>query len=446
MELTDQAYHLIGIGGIGMSGLAHILVDMGGVVTGEECQRNFLTRALEKRGVRMILPPLDKQTIVYSSAVSFDHETLQRAKRGSLSILHRSELLATLMRRKRSLLVAGTHGKSSISALLSHLLSYAGLDPSFAIGGVAPTLSRNGRYGAGPYFVVEADESDGSFLRYSGEGGILTNIEEDHLDHWQTREQLIEGFVQFLQQMTNVDLLFWCRDDPILRKMELSGVSYGIDPHSEVRMLSCQRSEQGVTFSAKYGQRVIRRLFIPTLGIHQGVNALAVLGLSLRLGIQERVIRQAFLTFQGVYRRLQKKGERDGVILYDDYAHHPTAIDTTLFALKEVVGSKRVIVIFQPHRYTRTLHLFDQFCRAFAYSDICVITEIYAAGESLSLSVSGKMLLDHLTAPRERYYIERAALRDALSSVVRPGDVLVTMGAGDITRFAEEWLGRGGEE
>ncbi|MEM8727780.1 MAG: UDP-N-acetylmuramate--L-alanine ligase [Chlamydiota bacterium] len=429
-----QRFHFLGIQGIGMSALARILLDRGIPVSGSDLSD---ISSLEALGVKRLETLPAQGTIVYSSAIPSDHPTLTAARKEKRSVFHRSELIHRLLKGKKGLLVAGTHGKTSTSSLLSWTLISAGLDPSFAVGGILQNLQKNGGYGTGDLFVLEADESDGSFLNYEGEGAIVTNIEQDHLAFWKNETRLTEGFQTFIARVRDKKLLFWCNDNPLLKKIGPPGTSYGKE--GDLSLVSCQQQGEKTFFSARFEGEVYRQIELPLMGEKLALNALAVFGLSLRLGISEEEIRKAFFTFKGIKRRHEKIGEIDSITIYDDYAHHPTEIKALLKSLKKRGKKGRLIALFQPHRFSRTQELFSDFKGAFDSADLLILTSIYPAGEEPIPGVTGKTLFKRIDKGKA-LFLEKESSLDYLVKILLPGDTLVTIGAGDITEFGPELL------
>ncbi len=423
-----KSFHFLGVGGIGMSALAHILLEKGIPISGSDI--NDIS-SLEKLGVKRSETLPKQGTIVYSSAIKENHPSLILAKKNNLPILHRSELIKVLLEGKKGLLVTGTHGKTSTSALLTWVLYSAGENPTFAVGGILKNLQKNGGYGTGEYFTLEADEGDGSFLRYEGEGAIITNIEKEHLDYWKTEKKLIEGFQTFCSRIKNKRLLFWCIDDPLLAKLKPPGISYG--NKGSLKLLSTLQKGKETIFSAEFKGKIYTDINLPLMGEKLALNALAVFGMALKLGIQEKEIRKAFLTFQGVKRRQEKIGVINRITIYDDYAHHPTEIKALLKGLKKGLGKGRLIALFQPHRYSRTKELLSEFKRAFESADLTIITSIYPAGEMPIPGINGKRLFKEIQGG-DALYLEKEKLLSYLPKMLLPGDILVTIGAGDITK------------
>jgi UDP-N-acetylmuramate--alanine ligase len=424
----SETYHFIGLGGIGMSALARILLQKGKVVQGSDSKASQLLEELQKEGAKVRVGHIgDATKVIYSSAIQDDHEELKQAKQKSLPLLHRSDLLHALMQGSKPLLVTGTHGKTTTSALLASVLVEAGWDPSFVIGGIHLDWKTNGRAGSGEYFVAEADESDGSFLKTIGFGAIVTNLDNDHLDYWKTPEKLEAAFGEFCAQ-ANPDYLFWCGDDPRLAQLNPKGISYGFGEGNLLQVCS--------PFSIVWDGVEYRDIALNLLGRHNMLNAAAVFGLCLRLGVPEVAIRSAFGHFAGTGRRLEWKGKnRHGIDVYDDYGHHPTEIRATLQALREKVHERRIVAVFQPHRYSRVRDLFEEFPGCLEGADLAIMTDIYSAGER---EIEG--LNDRFRASMGVLYTPREGLEAFVAEKLLPHDVVVTFGAGDITKSGPEIL------
>jgi len=435
-------YHFIGIGGIGMSALARIALRKGYRVQGSDAACNANTRSLEKEGAKIFLGHDASQVgegciIIHSSSIKKENPEWQKALALNLKILHRSEFLQQLQQGKKSLFITGTHGKTTTTGLLSSVLQESLLDPTFVIGGILHPWNTNARLGAGPFFALEADESDGSFLKGEPFGAIVTNLEREHLEYWQTDAALEAGFQQFLQGVKNKDLLFWCQDDLGLRKLRPEGVSYGFSEGASLRALRFEQKGFHLLFDAEFAGKRYETIAVRSIGRYNALNALAVFGLSLRLGIDEGAIRRAMREFGGTGRRMELVGSAAGVDFFDDYAHHPTEIEVTLQALKEAVHPRRLVAVFQPHRYTRVRDLGALFPDSFSAADLLIATDIYGGGEEKIPGVDTAFLLQKIQEKRAVTYIAREELEGRLLSYLLPGDVLVTLGAGDIT-----YLGR----
>lgn len=437
-------YHFIGLGGIGMSALAHILLERQAIVSGSDRASSPILEMLARKGAIITeeSAPLAETvtTVVYSTAVNSHHPALVQAKERGLAIIHRAELLRELMLGFRGLLVAGTHGKTTTSSLLTHVLHHSGIDPAFAIGGMIKSLGTNGKEGKGDYFVAEADESDGSFNLLCPWGGIVTNIDNDHLDYWQTKDKLMDGFRHYLLSHLSKEHLFYCIDDPHIEAIEPFGTSYGFSDKAELQVQNFRQEGWQNCFDLRFKDRVYSNICLPLIGGHNVLNAAAVFGLSLAIGISEEEIRNAFLSFEGVVRRADKKGEKGGVLFLDDYAHHPTEIFTTLRAMKKACDDRRLIVVFQPHRYTRTRDCLEDFREAFHPADVLILTDIYSAGEEAIDGINAHVLKEKIakTYSGDLFFCERGSLASFIPSLMKPKDVIVSMGAGDITKLSSE--------
>ncbi len=435
-------YHFIGIGGIGMSGLAKILLQKGNKVTGSDIAVSAVTEALKQEGAEIFIGhdasqvPLSCQ-VVYGSDIKEKNVEYLEAQRLLLPLLHRSALLQKLMEGSQALLVAGTHGKTTTSSLLAHVLVSAGLDPSYCIGGVVRSLGSQAGAGLGAWFVAEADESDGSFSVYQPKGAILTNIEEDHMPYWGSKERLVKGFLDFYNKISCKDWCFWCADDPELVSLSLEGVGYGFSKNAALRVEKAEYLGWKTKFSVSFEGKLYEDIEIPLIGVHNVLNATAVLGLCLRIAIPPEVIFSGLKTFAGAGRRCEKKGEENGISVYDDYGHHPTEIQTTLQAVRIAAGGSRVVALFQPHRFTRVKDCFDGFGPSLAPADLVLITDIYGAGESPVPGITAEALCKKMVEQGYdmcRYVPKEKLIKEALS-LLKPGDVVVTMGAGDITKM-----------
>lgn len=435
-----MTYHFIGLGGIGMSALARILLQKGHAVKGSDAKHSPLLQKLIEEGAEVHIGHSAKamegaEVVVYSSSVAKENVELLFAKENNLPTLHRSEMLAKLMEDKKALLVSGTHGKTTTSALLSFTLLQAGVDPSFVVGGLIGSLDTNAKNGLGDYFVAEADESDGSFLRPPAYGAILTNLDHEHLDYWGSREALDAGFEQFIDQTTH---LFWCSDDERLKGLKTKGISYGFSEQADLRLRCFRQTKKGILFDLNEYKDIELNL----LGKHNALNGAAVFGLCLKLNIPQEIIRKSFELFPGVARRMELKGEKHKLRVYDDYAHHPNEIRATLKALRDHIGERRLIAIFQPHRFSRVRDLFEEFSSAFEEADLVILTDIYSAGESSIPHISNATLFakfEEKLGTRVHFY-SRNHLESEVTALLQPLDVVVTLGAGDVTHIGSSVL------
>ncbi|WP_068470149.1 UDP-N-acetylmuramate--L-alanine ligase [Candidatus Protochlamydia phocaeensis] len=444
----SEHYHFIGIGGIGMSGLARLLLHKKKCVSGSDIAFNYTIEGLAKAGAIIHKGQAAenisaKMTVVYSSDIKPDNPEYQTAIQLQCALLHRSDLLVSLIGQYRSLAVAGTHGKTTTSSLLATVLVEAGLDPSFAVGGMLPEFQSNSRFGEGDLFAFEADESDRTFLKYHPFGAIVTNIDNDHLNNYEGSESLlIESFNTFMSQVASPDHLIWCGDDLHLRRLNRPGQRYGFSPDCEWVISNVRQDGFQVVFDLKGKEKKYSDIVLNLIGTHNALNAAAVFALSITLGIPEGAIRQTFKSFKGVLRRCEKKGEINNILFVDDYAHHPTEISATLKGLRLAVPNKRLIAVFQPHRYSRTKDCLGQYGNIFDAADELIVTDIYGAGETPIAGLSHELIIQEIqqSSPLSCQYVSRPALSHKLSEMIRPDDVIITLGAGDVTKVAGETL------
>lgn len=433
-----ERYHFIGAGGIGMSSLIHILRDLGCEVSGSDIRHTAMTRTLEEKGVSLTIPHKKSALppfaiTVYSSAIRSNNPELKAARKSNLPCMHRSELLASLASQKISLLVAGTHGKTSTSALLAYTLKENGMEPMYSVGGILTNYGKNGEWGNGPHAVIEADESDGSFLNLPCHSAILTNIEADHLEYYRDEKKMIAAYRSFISQVKHH--LVWCMDDPKLAELSPHGISYGFSEEADVRILSCYEDEKNSKFTVRWEDEEESSYTLPIIGEHYVQNATGVLLLLKLLGKDIQSMTRIWEEYQGVGRRLEYIGCVRGIEIYDDYAHHPTEILATLKALRKRGKNKRILSLFQPHRYSRFKQFSKHFAHSLEYADYTFITDIYAAGEKPIAHVDPKTLLLSL---KNSEYIPRKNLSAEICSRLREGDILITLGAGDITHVGKE--------
>lgn len=441
--------HFIGIGGIGMSGLARLLLQKNITVTGSDLSYSTLVQKLEQEGATIYQEHSKENiqpdhTVVYNSMVKTQNPEYEAAVEMGCPLLHRSDLLKLLMDDLKSLTVTGTHGKTSTTGLLISLLQHAELDPSYATGGILLQTGTNASLGHGEYFVAEADESDGSFLKYASYGAIVTNIDHDHMDFYHTEECLIQAFENFISSVKSEEHFFWCGDDPILAKLHPKGISYGFSQNNELKGSNFKQSGWNVSFDVRFRDKIYKDISVPVIGQHQALNALAVFGMGISLNIPEDVIRKGLLAYQGTARRCEKKGEYHSVLVVDDYAHHPQEIKTTLKALRQATYPRRLVVVFQPHRFSRTCDLFGSFGESLKDADHLIVTDIYAAGETPIPNITTERLFREDISPHfsadVAQFIPKGKIIQYLQQIVRPHDCVVTVGAGDITCIGHAWL------
>lgn len=446
--------HLIGVGGAGMSAVAALLAARGLDVSGSDAQDGPALPGLREAGVRVRVghdasAVRDVDTVVISSAVRETNPELTAARAAGLRVLHRSQALAALMAGRDSVAVAGAHGKTTTSAMVATALLHAGADPSFAIGGTVLTAEGpigGGRHGDGP-FVAEADESDGSFLAYRPLVSVVTNVEPDHLDHYGTGEAFEAAFAAFADRVRPGGQLVACADDPgavrlvrtVADRLSARGVqvvTYGRSAGSDVHVGSTRATADGwETELTADAERVVVQLAVP--GAHNGLNAAAAWAVLRRLGLDATAAAEALGAFRGTGRRFEDRGTAGGVRVVDDYAHHPTEIAALLGAARQVAGDGRVLVLFQPHLYSRTRTFADEFAHALELADAVVVTDVYAAREDPEPGVTGALITDRMSTPgRGRFVADRSEAASAVAALARPGDLVLTVGAGDVTQLA----------
>lgn len=438
--------HFIGIGGIGMSGLARILLSKNEHVSGSDLASTYVTEGLIKAGAKVFVGHSSQNissdmTVIYTSDIKKDNPEFQAAQSMKCTMLHRSDLLLQLMSGHHTLAIAGTHGKTTTTALLIAVLMEGGLDPSFAVGGMLPQFHANAGYGTGEYFVAEADESDGTFLKYNPWSAIVTNIDDDHMDYYKTSENLDHAFKTYMEKVPSPHRLLWCGDDERLSRLNPEGISYGFGSHNKLVLSKYRQEGWNIIFDIDFKDCHYENIVVALTGRHNALNAAAVFGLALILGVSEKEIRQALLNFKGVMRRCELKGEVHSILVVDDYAHHPTEVKATLKAVRQAVQEKRLIAIFQPHRYSRTQACLGTYGNCFDEADEVIVTDIYGAGESPIPGLSALQIMEEINSLSNtpcRYVPRNDLIKTWL--VLRPFDVVITLGAGDITRLGPELL------
>jgi UDP-N-acetylmuramate--alanine ligase len=460
--------HFVGVGGIGMSGLAEVLRTLDFDVSGSDLKPNENTRRLESLGARIHFGHAAEHVggadvVVYSSAIRPDNPEIVRARALEIPIIPRAEMLAELMRTRYAVTIAGSHGKTTTTSLVATVLRAAGLDPTVVVGGKVNALGSNARHGEGDLFVAEADESDGSFLKLTPTIAVVTNIDAEHLDFYGTHDAVKDAFVQHANKVPFYGLCVLCVDHPtvqeVLPRIERRHVTYGVSRHADYRARNPRFEGVATRFEAFRRSEPLGEFFVHMPGAHNVLNALAVIAVADELEVPLDVTRDALASFHGVQRRFTVIGQpayaRGGasgdVMIVDDYGHHPAEIEATLDAAQSGFD-RRVVVAFQPHRYTRTKHLFDEFTRAFNKADIVVVTEVYPAGERPIEGATGEALADGIRAHGHRavtFVKDKAQVGRALHDIVEPGDIVIALGAGDINASARELLdllsrGRGG--
>jgi UDP-N-acetylmuramate--alanine ligase len=447
--------HLIGIGGSGMSGIAKVLLAIGYKVTGSDIRSTAITEDIERSGGKVYIGHNASNiegadVVVVSSAIKEGNIEVEAAYKKRIPVIPRAEMLGELMRLKYGIAVAGAHGKTTTTSMISLVLTKAGLDPTVVIGGIFNNISSPAKFGNGKYMVAETDESDGSFLNISPIIAVVTNIDAEHLDFYESLDRIKEDFLRFINKVPFYGCSVLCIDDENIEKI-LSGVTrrfilYGLSPKAEVRGDNLNLMGNGTEFDVFSKDKKLGRIYIKVPGLHYVRNALAAVAVGLELGIEFEKIKTALENYSGVKRRFQLRGQTpDGIVVMDDYAHHPAEIKATLEALRIGRPDNRVIAVFQPHRYTRTKFLWPKFGEAFDLADLVVVTEIYPAGEAPIPGVSSGLIVDCIKRrdPMKVEYV--SSLEDAvnyLCVVQKPGDVIITLGAGDVWTVGVEFLQR----
>jgi UDP-N-acetylmuramate--alanine ligase len=446
--------HLVGIGGVGMSGLARLLLTRGIPVSGSELKDWPALAGLRALGgtIHMRHEPSnldDVDTVVYSTAIPADHLELVEARARGLRVLHRSEALAAAMVGRRAIAIAGTHGKTTTTSMITSILQHCGLDPSFVIGGEISEVGSNAHHGSGEYFVAEADESDRSFLHYRPYVGIVTNIDADHLNNYGDLEHLQEAFFEFSAHVEPDGFLVTCADDPraqaLAQRCRAAGMTvytYGESAGATLRMSSVHSTVNAVRYLAALDGEPLGEITLPIPGRHLGLNSAAAVLTALRLGLPLDRVVHALAAFPGVRRRFELKGVESGVRVYDEYAYHPTAMTAALNTLREVAGSGRLIVVFQPYRVYRTRDFQAEIATALAIADQAVVMEVFGPGEARGPGEGGIALTAAIALPPE-HKIFVASWEDVAGEVVRrarAGDIVVTMGAPPISLMGDELL------
>lgn len=452
MFFKPQHVHFVGIGGIGMSGLAEVLLELGYRVTGSDLKASAATQRLTARGATVFEGHAAEhvgaaKAVVVSSAVRPDNPEVMEARRLAIPVIPRGELLAELMRQKYGIAIAGSHGKTTTTSMVAAVLSQAGLDPTIVVGGRVGTMGgANARLGKTDFLVVESDESDGSFLKLAPIIAVVTNIDREHLDHYSGLGHIQRSFAEFVEKVPFYGLAVLCIDDDnvqhILPAITRRMVTYGVSAQADVRIVRSSTGHLASEFQLSVRDRDLGcfRLHVP--GAHNILNAAAAVAVGLELEIPAETIREALAAFRGVERRFQIRGAARGVTVIDDYGHHPTEIRATLAAARACRFS-RIHVLFQPHRYTRTDALMDDFARAFHQADSVHLLEIYAASEAPIEGVTAEALTDRIRAFGHRHAHYAGSMErgiEAVTEAAGPGDAVITLGAGSVWQAGEKIL------
>jgi len=449
-----QHIHFVGIGGVGMSGIAEILVNLGYRVSGSDQKRTETIERLERLGAKVFTGHRAENVegvhvVVYSSAVARDNVELQTARQRQVPTIERAEMLAELMRLKYGIAVAGTHGKTTTTSMVGAVLAEGRYDPTIVVGGRVTNLGSNARLGQGEYLVAEADESDGSFLKLAPTIAVVTTIDAEHLDHYGSLDAIRAAFLTFVNKVPFYGAVVLCLDQPniqmLLPHVEKRLITYGLESGADLVARRLQLRGMTSRFDVFHHGELLGECVLQIPGRHNVLNALAAIGVGLDLEIPFATISAALAGFAGVQRRFQVRGTAGGVTVVDDYGHHPAEIRATLAAAKAGFDC-RVVTVFQPHRYSRTLHLRQEFLTAFNQADVLVVMDIYPAGEAPIPGVSAADLADDIRAHGHRNvtYLgnDRARIVDHVCEISRPGDLVLTLGAGDVSQLGSDILRR----
>ncbi len=444
--------HFVGIGGIGMSGIAELLLNLGYEVSGSDTAPSDITKHLKSLGGTIFKGHSaknikDADVVVTSSAISSENSEVVTAREASIPVIPRAEMLAELMRLKYSIAIAGSHGKTSTTSIVASILDKGDLDPTVVIGGKLKSISSNAILGQGDFIVAEADESDGSFLKTSPTIAVVTNIDREHLDFYKDLDAIKKVFLSFINKIPFYGLAILCLDnEPIqdlIPKITKRYTTYGINSQADLQARNVVIEGLKTRFCLYHQGEKLGEVVLNLPGIHNVYNAMASIAVGIEIGIPFDIIKHALEALQGVQRRLEIKGETKGITIVDDYGHHPTEIKATLYAVNECWPDRRIVVVFQPHRYTRTKALFDDFTRTFYQSELLLVLPIYSAGEKEIKGIDSIALYEGIKmyGHKEVVYVE--GFKKAVSylkKILKEGDVLITMGAGDVWKVGEQIL------
>jgi len=441
--------HFVGIGGIGMSGIAEVLLNLGYVVSGSDLHESEVTERLRRLGAQVFVGhqednlAADPSVVVISTAVKYSNPEVLEARRRHIPVIPRAEMLAELMRMKYGIAVAGSHGKTTTTSMIAAVLSAGGLDPTIVIGGRVRMLGTNAKMGQGEILVAEADESDGSFLLLSPTIAVVTNIDREHMDFHQTMDHLSESFLGFINKVPFYGVTVLCLDNAhvrgLLPKVRKRFSTYGLSPEADFSAQELKINPDGVELSVLHHSKPLGKLRLQLLGRHSATNALAAVAVAHELEIPFAQTAAALEAFSGIHRRFEIKGEPQGIMVIDDYGHHPEEIRATIGAIRES-WKRPLIVAFQPHRYSRTRDLFEDFLTAFEGADRLVLTEVYPAGEDSIPGATGDALYQAIKRRGHldiEFFPDKSQIVERLTETLKPGDVVLTLGAGDIYKIGE---------
>ena len=447
--------HLVGIGGIGMSGIAELLLNLDYFISGSDLRKTEVTEHLSDLGGKIFLGHRPQNidgadVVVFSSAVKGDNPEIVEARERSIPVIPRAEMLAELMRLKYGIAVAGSHGKTTTTSMVASILTEGGFDPTVVIGGRLNIWGgSNARLGRSDFLVAEADESDGSFLALSPSIAVVSNIDHEHIDFYRSMDNLRKTFIDFINKIPFYGRAILCVDDKevqgLIPKLTKSYLTYGLNPQSDIRASGILKEGLNTTFDVIFKSRLAGNVTISIPGEHNILNALAAIGVGLELDIDFKYIREGLKNPGGLKRRFEIKDERGGILFLDDYGHHPTEIMATLSAAKECWPDRRLVVVFQPHRFTRTRDLYDKFVISFNQADSLIISPLYRAGEEPIPGVDSRTLYQGIRNHGHRAVTYCDSTEDTISELldqIRPGDIVLTLGAGDIHLVGTDLLKR----
>lgn len=446
--------HFIGIGGSGMNGLAEVLFNLGYNVSGSDIKETEVTRRLKSLGCEIFYGHnkeyvKNADVVVVSSAIKKDNPEVLEAERRIIPVIPRAEMLAELMRMKIGIAIAGTHGKTTTTSLIATVFAASGLDPTVVIGGRLNSIGSNARLGQGDLLIAEADESDGSFLKLMPTVAIVTNIDPDHLDYYSGIEEIKEAFLNFINKIPFFGLAILCLDHPniqaLIPRLRKRFTTYGLTTQADFQAKDIIFDQLWTSFDVIHQHHKVGRLKIKMPGLHNVYNALATVATAFEFDIPFSIIQEALNEFGGIQRRFQIKREKKGVLIIDDYGHHPVEIMATLKAAKTGWDRRRVITVFQPHRYTRTKALFKDFLTSFYDADILIVTDIYSAGEDAIEGINSMALFEGIREYGHRnvtYIGDKNEIIDYLLKIIMSGDIVITLGAGDIWQVSEDLIHR----
>jgi len=449
MYQSIKHIYFVGIGGVGMSGIAEVLLNLGYKVSGSDMHLTETTERLEKLGATIFQGHseshiVDADVVVTSSAVKPTNPEVTEARTQAIPVIPRAEMLAELMRLKYGIAVAGAHGKTTATSLIGMILDRGGIRPTVVIGGKLNTINTNTILGTGDFMVVEADESDGSFLKLSPTIAVITNIDPEHLDYYQNMAEIKRTFTTFANKIPFYGLTILCLDNEyvqdLIPHLEKRYLTFGLTPQADLQAREVTVHGLSMIFTVFYHNEKLGTVELKMPGLHNVHNALAAIATALELNLDFAIIQEALKNFGGIHRRFQFKGEFNHITLIDDYGHHPTEIKATLSTAKNI-WERRLVVIFQPHRYTRTRDLFKEFLTAFNQADILVLTDIYPAGEDPLPGVKAETLFQEIKKHGHKqvhYYPHKEDMVEPILKLLTPGDVVITLGAGDIWQVGEQ--------